>query len=95
VVFSQPLATLAENYIKKGTKLCVEGQIQTRKWQTETGEDRYSTEIVLRPYKGSITLLGSKDQGGERPPLAEQHDGTPSNMSSPPPVDDMDDEIPF
>ncbi|WP_299785817.1 single-stranded DNA-binding protein [uncultured Marivita sp.] len=63
-IFSEPLARIAEQYLKKGSKVYIEGQLETRKWQDQSGQDRYSTEVVLRPYKGELTLLDSRDGGG-------------------------------
>ncbi len=63
-IFSEPLARIAEQYLRKGSKVYIEGQLETRKWQDQSGQDRYSTEVVLRPYKGELTLLDSRG-GGE------------------------------
>ena len=62
-IFSEPLVRIAEQYLRKGSKVYLEGQLETRKWQDQSGQDRYSTEVVLRPYKGELTLLDSR--GGE------------------------------
>lgn len=69
VIFNPALVTIAEKYIRKGGQLYVEGQIETRKWQDSEKKDRYSTEIVLRPFAGSIQLLGKKP--AEMPAEAE------------------------
>ncbi len=63
-IFSEPLAKIAEQYLKKGSKVYIEGQLETRKWQDQSGQDRYSTEVVLRPYRGELTLLDGRDGGG-------------------------------
>jgi single-strand DNA-binding protein len=64
-IFSEPLAKIAEQYLKKGSKVYIEGQLETRKWQDQSGADRYSTEVVLRPYRGELTLLdGRSDSSG-------------------------------
>ncbi|MDV7144823.1 single-stranded DNA-binding protein [Tropicimonas sp. TH_r6] len=63
-IFSEPLARIAEQYLRKGSKVYLEGQLETRKWQDQSGQDRYSTEVVLRPYKGELTLLDARG-GGE------------------------------
>lgn len=65
VIFSEPIARVAEQYLRKGSKVFVSGQFATRKWQDQSGADRYSTEVVLRPYSGTLTLLDSKGQGGQ------------------------------
>ena len=63
-IFSEPLARIAEQYLRKGSKVYIEGQLETRKWQDQSGQDRYSTEVVLRPYRGELTLLDGRDSGG-------------------------------
>ena len=63
-IFSEGLVNVAENYLKKGSKVYVEGQLQTRKWQDQNGQDRYSTEIVLRGYNGTLTMLDGAPGGG-------------------------------
>lgn len=63
-IFSEPLARIAEQYLRKGSKVYIEGQLETRKWQDQSGQDRYSTEVVLRPYRGELTLLDGRDGGG-------------------------------
>ncbi|MEL6219546.1 MAG: single-stranded DNA-binding protein [Pseudomonadota bacterium] len=63
-IFSEPLARVAEQYLRKGSKVYIEGQLETRKWQDQNGQDRYSTEVVLRPYRSELTLLDSRGEGG-------------------------------
>jgi single-strand DNA-binding protein len=63
VIFNENLAKIAEQYLKKGSKVYLEGQLQTRKWQDQSGQDRYSTEVVLQQYRGELTLLDGR-QGG-------------------------------
>ncbi|MGO4854790.1 single-stranded DNA-binding protein [Phaeovulum sp. W22_SRMD_FR3] len=63
-IFSEPLAKIAEQYLRKGSKVYIEGQLETRKWQDQSGADRYSTEVVLRPFRGELTLLDGRDGGG-------------------------------
>lgn len=63
-IFNENLAKVAEQYLKKGSKVYIEGQLETRKWQDQSGADRYSTEIVLRPFRGELTLLDGRDGGG-------------------------------
>ncbi|WP_417242736.1 single-stranded DNA-binding protein [Celeribacter sp.] len=62
-IFSEPLAKIAEQYLRKGSKVYIEGQLETRKWQDQSGQDRYSTEVVLRPYRGELTLLDARGGG--------------------------------
>ncbi len=64
VIFNEPLGRIAEQYLKKGTKVYIEGQLQTRKWQDQSGTERYSTEIVLQRYRGEMTILDSRGGGG-------------------------------
>ena len=65
-IFSEPLARVAEQYLKKGSKVYLEGQLETRKWQDQSGQDKYSTEVVLRPYTSTLTMLDGRgdNQGG-------------------------------
>ncbi len=63
-IFSEPLARVAEQYLKKGSKVYLEGQLETRKWQDQSGQDRYSTEVVLRPYTSTLTMLDGRGEGG-------------------------------
>ena len=64
-IFNENLAKVAEQYLKKGSKVYIEGQLETRKWQDQSGADRYTTEIVLRAFRGELTLLdGRNDRGG-------------------------------
>ncbi len=63
VIFSEPLCKVVEQYVKKGAKLYIEGQLQTRKWQDQQGQDRYSTEIVLQGFNGVLTMLDSRAGG--------------------------------
>ncbi len=65
-IFNENLAKLASQYLRKGSKVYLEGQLETRKWQDQSGNDRYSTEVVLRPFKGEMTFLDGKpnDQDG-------------------------------
>ena len=62
-IFNENLARLAEQYLRKGSKVYIEGKLETRKWQDQSGQDRYSTEVVLRPYAGEMTFLDGRDGG--------------------------------
>jgi single-strand DNA-binding protein len=105
-IFSEPLARIAEQYLKKGSKVYIEGQLETRKWQDQSGQDRYSTEVVLRPYRGELTLLDGRGGGeGGGGGYADDRGGDDSygggyggggGSGSPAPArSDLDDEIPF
>ena len=63
-IFDENLARVAEQYLKKGSTVYIEGQLETRKWQDQSGADRYSTEVVLRPFRSSLTMLGGRGDGG-------------------------------
>jgi single-strand DNA-binding protein len=91
-IFSEPLGRVAEQYLRKGSKVYIEGQLETRKWQDQSGQDRYTTEVVLRPYRSELTMLdgrgegGGGDYGSDRGMPAEDQGG---------PANQIDDEIPF
>lgn len=63
-IFSEGLIDIAERFLRKGSKVYIEGQLQTRKWQDQQGNDRYSTEVVLRAFNGTMTMLGDRSSGG-------------------------------
>ncbi|MGR3501294.1 single-stranded DNA-binding protein [Pseudaestuariivita sp.] len=110
-IFSEPLARVAEQYLRKGSKVYIEGQLETRKWQDQSGQDRYSTEVVLRPYRSELTMLDGRDGGGggggggyigggggggyDQDPYGGGGGGGGQDRGSPAPSRDMDDEIPF
>lgn len=87
-IFADPIVRVAEQYLRKGSKVYLEGQLETRKWQDQSGQDRYSTEVVLRPYKGELTLLDEKKQS--KP--TEDHNSTSKGGE---PAGALEDEIPF
>jgi single-strand DNA-binding protein len=64
VIRSEPLIRVAEQYLRKGSKVYVEGQLETRKWQDQSGADRYTTEVALRPYRSELTMLDGRQEGG-------------------------------
>ena len=101
-IFSEPLARIAEQYLRKGSKVYLEGQLETRKWQDQSGNDRYSTEVVLRPYRGELTLLDSRGGegggfGGDRSDdgYGGGYGGGGGGGGPAPAPSDLDDEIPF
>ena len=65
VIFNDNLAKVAEQYLKKGMKVYIEGQLQTRKWQDQSGQDRYTTEVVLQKFRGELQMLDARGQGGD------------------------------
>ena len=109
-IFSEPLVRVAEQYLRKGSKVYLEGQLETRKWQDQSGQDKYSTEVVLRPYTSTLTMLdgrGDNQGGGSGYGGGDQggyggggggYDSGPSQSSGGQQGGgsrDMDDEIPF
>ena len=90
VIFNENLGRIAEQYLKKGSKVYLEGQLQTRKWVDQSGVDKWTTEVVLQRYRGELTMLDGR-RDGDRPPEPEGA-GAPASGA---PSDDLDDEIPF
>ena len=109
VIFNERLGEVAEQYLKKGSKVYLEGQLQTRKWQDQSGADRYSTEVVLQRYRGELTLLdrrGDSAGGGGMASYEPGYGGTEparnpasgmnnSGGDSTSRADELDDDIPF
>ena len=107
VIFNENLGRVAKNYLRKGSKVYLEGQIQTRKWTDQSGNDRYTTEVVLQRFRGELVLLDSRESaGGGRSAFSEDYDdfggGAPSGsqrtQSRPQPAafdTDLDDDVPF
>jgi single-strand DNA-binding protein len=79
VIFNENLGKVVEQYCKKGSKVYVEGQLQTRKWQDKDGNDRYTNEIVLQRFRGELTLLDSRGGGGERDSFPDEGGGARSS----------------
>jgi single-strand DNA-binding protein len=109
-IFNEGLAKVAEQYLRKGSQVYVEGQLETRKWQDQSGQDRYTTEVVLRPYRGEIVLLDGKrddphqsagagreagSDGFRGSGQREAASGAVARGNGPGRGPDMDDEIPF
>jgi single-strand DNA-binding protein len=101
VIFNEQLAKVAEQYLRKGAKVYIEGQLQTRKWQDQSGGDKYTTEVVLQRYRGELTMLDGKGEGGGRS-YDDSGDFTSKaggKRTSEGPREsfnqDLDDEIPF
>jgi single-strand DNA-binding protein len=106
VIFNENLGRVAKSYLRKGSKVYLEGQIQTRKWTDQSGQDRYSTEVVLQRFRGELVLLDSKgggggggygsgDDHGDSGGFGSQHQQPQSRPSSPPFDSDLDDDVPF
>tara|TARA_B100000902_G_C27035591_1_gene776688 strand:- start:193 stop:660 length:468 start_codon:yes stop_codon:yes gene_type:complete len=97
-ITSEPLVRIAEQYLRKGAKVYLEGQLETRKWQDQSGQDRYTTEVVLRPYGSTMTMLDSRNDGAAQDSsfMRDQTGNDQiSDNTSPISNSDLDDEIPF
>ena len=96
-IFNEHLVNVAERFLKKGSKVYVEGQLQTRKWTDQQGQDRYSTEVVLNRFRGDLQMLDSRGEGGGSYAGCGGNDGGYAGGSSGggPSGDELDDEIPF
>ena len=102
-IYSEPLANVAEQYLRKGSKVYIEGKLETRKWQDQSGQDRYTTSVALRPYGSSLIMLDGRGDGGG----GGYRDNRGHGTHSAPPQDygqiqdnssgmsDYDDDIPF
>ena len=96
VIFNDALGKIAEQYLKKGSTVYLEGQLQTRKWtDQQSGQDKYTTEVVLQRYRGELTLLGSRPDNQlnndyNKSEVDQLSEPSVSNIAS-----DLDDEIPF
>lgn len=103
-IFNENLAKIAEQYLRKGSTVYLEGALETRKWKDQTGQDKYSTEIVLKAFRGELTLLGGKAEGGgqgsqgyDQSPQGYQQQNSGYGAGGRPTLrgSDLDDEIPF
>ena len=102
VVFNDRLVDVIERYVKKGSKLYIEGALQTRKWTDKDGQERYSTEVVLQKFRGELVMLDGRSGGGGGYGGGSSSGGgfggggrSSGGGGSRPPVTDLDDEIPF
>ncbi|MEP0962192.1 MAG: single-stranded DNA-binding protein [Roseobacter sp.] len=110
-IFQEGLVRIAEQYLRKGSKVYIEGQLQTRKWQDQSGQDKYSTEVVLQGFGGTLTMLDGREGGGGGGGNyggggggnqmgyddrgGDSYGGGGGGSPSPAPSRDLDDEIPF
>jgi single-strand DNA-binding protein len=100
-IFNERLAEIAEQYLRKGSQIYIEGQLETRKWQDQAGNDKYTTEVVLKRFRGELTMLGGKNDewsgqnnsGNFNP--AESGQATINQQADGIKSDELDDEIPF
>jgi single-strand DNA-binding protein len=106
VIFNENLGRVAKSYLRKGSKVYLEGQIQTRKWQGQDGNDRYTTEIVLQRFRGELVLLDSREGGGggrggdyaDQDFGGDMSGGSSRQQARPQPAafdTDLDDDVPF
>ena len=106
VIFNEKLAEIAQKYLRKGSTIYIEGQLQTRKWTDQSGQEKYSTEVVLQRFRGELTMLGGRgDSQGGGASMGGDDYGGPSEMAGPSSAPDaigggggggdLDDEIPF
>jgi single-strand DNA-binding protein len=108
VIFNQGLVNVCENYLKKGSKLYIEGQLETRSWDNKEGQKQYTTEVVLRPFRGELTMLDSRNAGGGSGDYGSSQGGSQGGgfaqsgsqgvaqgNAAPAPIDELEDEIPF
>ncbi len=95
VVFNDKLAEICEKYLNKGSRIYVEGQLQTRKWTDQQGQEKYTTEIIVPRFRGELTILDSRNNGSSISDIpSADYDSSPS-QSSTLSSSDLDDEIPF
>ena len=94
VIFNPNLCDVAEKYLKKGSKVYLEGQLQTRKWQDQSGQDRYTTEVAIQRFRGELQILDSRG-GGAYPGEQGGEQGGEAGADRPAGVADLDDDIPF
>ena len=93
-IFQEGLVRVAEQYLRKGSKVYIEGKLQTRKWQDQSGADRYSTEVVLQGFDGSLVMLDGKSEGGVNSGGGGNYDAPPTSGYGAP-ARDLGDDIPF
>ena len=95
VIFNEGLVNIVQQYLKKGANVYLEGQLSTRKWKDEkSGQDRYSTEVVLQGYNSSLTMLGGKTNSNNSNEISQDKSSLPNDQTSQD-NSDLDDEIPF
>jgi single-strand DNA-binding protein len=90
-IFNEAIARVAEQYLRKGSNVYIEGQLETRKWQDQSGADRYSTEVVVKQFRGELTLLDGKNDSRDDDSPREERREEPRQQSR----QELDDSIPF
>ena len=94
VIFDEKLVEIAEKYLQKGSKVYLEGQLQTRKWSDQSGQEKYTTEVVLQRFRGTLTMLDSRAESGDSGNF-ERSPASAGGGDGPPAAGEFDDEIPF
>jgi len=100
VIFNEHIGRVAKSYLRKGSKVYIEGKLQTRKWADQSGNDRYTTEVVLQKFSGELVLLDGRDEGGsggsDRGSYGNGSSSRPQQRPQPAAFDsDLDDDVPF
>lgn len=100
VIFNDRLADVAEQYLRKGSKVYIEGQLQTRKWTDQSGQEKYTTEVVLQRFRGELTMLDTRGGGGGGGGMGDDYGrdsggGSRGGSADQGPAPEFDDEIPF
>lgn len=95
VIFNEKLAEVADKYLRKGSKIYIEGQLQTRKWTDQSGQERYTTEIVIPRFRGEMTMLDSARSQNSESESAAFENSSPALREALPAMNEIDDEIPF
>ena len=96
VIFNEGLVNIVQQYLKKGANVYIEGQLSTRKWKDEkSGQDKYSTEVVLQGYNSSLTMLGGKNTSNNSNEISQEKKSSLPNDQTSQDNSDLDDEIPF
>jgi single-strand DNA-binding protein len=97
VIFNENLVKVVESYLRKGSKVYLDGKLQTRKWQAQDGSDRYSTEIVIQPFNGTLTILDTKAESEARQAKRDDapKDNNPPAHNGGSYAEELEDEIPF
>lgn len=95
VVFNSQLAEVAEKYLRKGSKVYIEGQLQTRKWEDANGQEKYSTEVVLQNFSSTLVMLDGRGEGAAGGDVFSNNNSSSGWDSAPASSSDLDDDIPF
>ena len=94
-IFNEKLGEIAEKYLRKGSQVFLRGKLETRKWQDKDGQDRFTTEVVLRSFGGELTMLGGKGEGSSEPAPQRQQQPASKPATRQAPAADLDEDLPF